>query len=87
MAIGFLVGVLIRNKQKTVYGVDKAILFSIFMLLFFLGLSIGGDELIMASLPSLGLNAFLITIGGVGGSVLAAWVVWKFFFHRNKCAP
>lgn len=87
MALGFLVGVLIRNNQKIVYGVDKAILFSIFMLLFFLGLSIGGDKLLIASLPSLGFNAFLITIGGVAGSVVAAWAVWKFLFNPNRSSP
>lgn len=84
MAFGILIGVLLRGKQKAIYWIERAILWSIFLLLFFLGLSIGGDELIMASLPSLGLNAFLITLGGVAGSVLAAWATWKFLFNRKK---
>ena len=87
MAFGILIGFLLRGKKRAVLWIEKAILWSIFLLLFFLGLSIGGDELIMASLPSLGLNAFLITIGGVTGSVLAAWAVWKFLFNRKKSAP
>jgi len=86
MAFGILIGVLLRGKKRAVFWVEKAILWSIFLLLFFLGLSIGGDKLIMASLPSLGLNAFLISLGGVAGSVLAAWATWKFLFNRKRIA-
>ncbi len=86
MALGILIGFFLRGKKKVVFWIEKAILWSIFLLLFFLGLSIGGDELIMASLPSLGLNAFLITLGGVTGSVLAAWATWKFLFNRKRSA-
>lgn len=87
MALGILIGVLLRGKKKTVYMIEKAILWSIFLLLFFLGLSIGSDELIMANLPSLGLNAFLITLGGVAGSLLAAWATWKYLFNRKQSIP
>jgi uncharacterized membrane protein YbjE (DUF340 family) len=84
MALGMLVGYFLRGKEKVISGVEKAILWSIFLLLFFLGLSIGGNELIMASLPKLGLNALIITLGGVAGSLLAAWAIWKLFFVKER---
>lgn len=79
-----LVGYILRGKQKAISGIEKAILWSIFLLLFFLGLSIGGNEVIMASLPSLGLNALIITLGGVAGSIIAAWALWKLVFKKVR---
>ncbi|MDX9941678.1 MAG: LysO family transporter [Bacteroidales bacterium] len=84
MALGMLVGYILRGKQKAISGIEKAILWSIFLLLFFLGLSIGGNEVIMASLPSLGLNALIITLGGVAGSIIAAWALWKLVFKKVR---
>lgn len=84
MALGILVGYFLRGKEKVISGVEKAILWSIFLLLFFLGLSIGGNELIMASLPKLGLNALIITLGGVAGSLLVAWAIWKLVFVKER---
>ncbi|MEE4177878.1 MAG: LysO family transporter [Bacteroides sp.] len=84
MALGMLVGYSLRGKQKAISRIETAILWSIFLLLFFLGLSIGGNEVIVASLPKLGLNALIITLGGVAGSLLAAWVVWKLVFARER---
>ena len=84
MALGMLVGYILRGKQKAISGIEKAILWSIFLLLFFLGLSIEGNEVIMASLPSLGLNALIITLGGVAGSIIAAWALWKLVFKKVR---
>lgn len=84
MALGMLVGYFLRGKHKAISGIEKAILWSIFLLLFFLGLSIGGNELIMASLPKLGLNALIITLGGVAGSLLAAYAIWKLVFVKER---
>ena len=84
IGLGMLAGYFLRGKQKAIPGIEKAILWSIFLLLFFLGLSIGGNEVIMASLPSLGLNALIITLGGVAGSVVTAWLFWKLFFNKER---
>lgn len=80
---GFVAGLLLRQKRKAVMITDKLMLLSIYMLLFFLGFSIGGDPVILANFPEFGLNAILITIGGVTGSILAAWATWTFIFMKT----
>lgn len=84
MALGMAIGYFLRGKDKTVARIEKSILWSIYLLLFFLGLSIGGNKLILSNLPSLGLNALIITLGGVAGSILMAWAFWRLFFIRER---
>ena len=78
------IGYFLRGKEKIIFRIEKAILWSIFLLLFFLGLSIGADKLIMANLATLGLNALIITLGGVAGSILMAWIFWRLFFKGER---
>jgi len=84
MAAGFGAGFLLRKKRKAVHLADKFMFLSICLLLFVLGISIGGDPVILANFPLFGFNALLITIGGVAGSVLAAWATWHFFFMKTS---
>ncbi|HSV88784.1 MAG TPA: LysO family transporter [Bacteroidales bacterium] len=83
MAAGFVAGYLLRQKKKVVLSVNRLTLLSIYLLLFFLGFSIGGDPVVLDNLPKFGLNAFLITLGGVCGSILAAWATWTLFFQKT----
>ncbi|HSV75680.1 MAG TPA: LysO family transporter [Bacteroidales bacterium] len=84
MAAGFVAGLLLRKKRQAVLLADKFMFLSICLLLFVLGITIGGDPVILANFPEFGLNAILITIGGVVGSVLAAWATWYFFFMKTS---
>ncbi len=83
MASGMLFGYLLRRKKKVLLIVERLTVWSIFLLLFFMGLSIGRDPVIIQSLPSLGLTALLITIGGIAGSILLAGLMWKLFFRKK----
>ena len=72
MLTGIIVGYLFRNiafLQKT----EKTISITIFLLLFLLGISVGSNELIINIL------AFSATCG----SILASWMVLKFFFKKG----
>jgi uncharacterized transporter YbjL len=84
MAAGFVAGLLLRKKRQAVLLADKLMFLSICLLLFVLGITIGGDPVILANFPEFGLNAILITIGGVLGSILAAWATWYFFFMKTS---
>lgn len=83
MALGMLAGYLLRRKKKSIRVVERLTVWSIFLLLFFMGLSIGRDPVIIRNLPSLGLTALIITIGGVAGSLLLAHLTWRLFFRKN----
>ncbi|MFW5708233.1 MAG: LysO family transporter [Bacteroidota bacterium] len=87
MFAGMLAGYLLRGQKRILRMNARLTMWVIYLLLFFLGLAIGGDEYIMRQLPELGLMALLITLLAVGGSLLTAWLLWRFAFaegERNK---
>jgi uncharacterized membrane protein YbjE (DUF340 family) len=84
MAIGIATGFLIRSRSKFVTIADKLTMWSIYLLLFLLGIAIGANEIIVKNLPTLGVKALIITIGGIMGSVLLSWVVYHFIFKTRK---
>ncbi len=83
MSLGILGGYLLRSRKRIILIAEKLIIWSIFLLLFFMGLSIGRDPLIISNLPTLGLTALLISIGGIGGSLFLALLTWKLFFAKK----
>lgn len=83
MTVGIVFGYIIRNRSTLIKLNDKLIMWAIYLLLFVLGIAIGTNEIIMKSLPTLGLKALAITFGGVMGSILLAWFTYVVFF-KNK---
>lgn len=82
MLSGVLVGYLLRNRHLSF--VSKGIMAAIWLLLFLLGVAVGGNEAILGSLDTIGLQALLLSVGGIGGSVVCAWVVYRFFWSGKK---
>lgn len=80
---GIIAGYLLRREVRLIRFLEKLIIWSIFLLLFFLGLAIGRDPVIMAGLPSLGLSALVLSMAGILGSVLLALLLWKVYFSRK----
>lgn len=56
----------------------------IWILLFLLGIEVGGNETIIKGLPALGLEAAIITLSAVTGSTLCAWGLWYVLYRRNQ---
>lgn len=84
MTAGMLVGYFIRKRTTLIKINDKLIMYAIYLLLFILGLSIGANEVIMKNLPTLGLKALALTLGGVIGSVLLGWLTYVRFFKSRE---
>lgn len=81
MFLGVLLGYRFRGREwKNLQGLISG---AIFLLLFLLGITVGANNDIMANLDSIGLESFVITLAAVGGSVLCAWIVYKFLFHER----
>lgn len=83
MSAGIILGYLFRCKKKLIQVIEKLIVISIYLLLFFMGASIGRDPDIISNLPTLGLTALVISIGGISGSLLFACLIWKLFFRKK----
>ena len=79
---GIICGYLFR-KKTILQKLGKPINYTIYLLLFFLGISVGGNKEIINNLPTLGGQALLLAFAGTLGSVLAAWVVYRFFFKKG----
>ena len=60
------------------------ITFLIWVLLFLLGIDVGGNDIIVKGLHTLGLEALIITLAAVIGSTLFAWGLWYLLYIRNR---
>lgn len=76
---GIGAGYLLRHVE-ILQKVSKPISWTIFLLLFLLGVSVGSNEEVLSNLASLGGTAALISIAGTLGSLIMASLVWHFFF-------
>jgi uncharacterized membrane protein YbjE (DUF340 family) len=84
MATGTVLGILLRKRQDLPRRLDRAMTWSIYLLLFLLGLSIGTDQDILLQLPELGYSALVISLGGIAGSVAVARFGWRLLSGKGK---
>lgn len=82
MVAGVLTGYLLRRHKLKKIGL--AITFFIWLLLFLLGVEVGGNEKIVSSIPTLGLEAIIISLVSVLGSCLAAYGLWTYIQRHRK---
>lgn len=80
---GIALGYLLR-RVELLQKIGKPISYTILLLLFLLGLSVGSNEAIVNNLGRLGGQALLIALFTTAGSVLAAAAVYHFFFKERK---
>lgn len=80
---GIAVGYLLR-RMEWLQKIGKPISYTILLLLFLLGISVGANDAIVNNLATLGGQAFVLALAGTTGSVLAAWGVYHFFFKERR---
>lgn len=83
MFAGIAAGYFLR-RVELLQKIGHPISYTILLLLFLLGISVGGNEAIVKNLGTLGGQAFLIAFAGTAGSVLAAWAVYNLFFKERR---
>ena len=81
LAAGVLVGYLSRSKRTflTVSGI--AAMWSLYLLIFLLGISVGANDPAIRAFGRLGWQAFVLCTGGILGSILVSCVVSRMFFE------
>ncbi|MEG1543493.1 MAG: LysO family transporter [Tannerellaceae bacterium] len=83
MFAGIFLGYLLRGVEL-LQRIGRPISYTILLLLFLLGVSVGANEAIVTNLSSLGGQALVLALAGTAGSVLSAWVVYHFFFTERR---
>ena len=76
MLSGITVGIIFRRRP--IRFISKVITVLIWILLFFLGVEVGTDPRVIGSLKSLGIEALVLTVSGMAGSMAMAWGLWRF---------
>ena len=82
MMTGISLGYLFRHKNF-LQNTEKTISMTIILLLFIMGVTIGSNEELIRNLGNFGWQAAVIAFLATCGSVLSAWLVMKFFFHKD----
>ena len=83
MLAGVLIGHFLRNGKR-VEKIEKSTSITIFVLLFVLGLSVGSNNVIIDNLGRFGWQAAGIAMHGMGGSIIAARIVFQLFFKKGE---
>lgn len=84
MITGIIIGFFINGKAKLIKINDKLITWAIYLLLFLFGIGVGINDKIVENIHTIGLQAIVITIGALLGSLICAYIVYKFFFEKTK---
>ena len=63
---------------------DKATLYTIYILLFFMGLSVGTKPEVMKNLAGIGLDALIIALFAIGGSIFTSYLLFRYFFSKHE---
>jgi uncharacterized membrane protein YbjE (DUF340 family) len=81
MLTGIIVG-LVLGKYPIIPKINEKLLnMAIYILLLFLGIAVGSNEKIINNLFTIGLQALVIAIGAIAGSVVVCWMIYKTYFH------
>ena len=83
MILGIIIGYGLR-RISFLRKVEVSISYTVFLLLFVLGVTIGSNRLIVDNLFSFGWQAALLALSATVGSILASWIVLRLFFTSKK---
>jgi uncharacterized membrane protein YbjE (DUF340 family) len=83
LIVGISVGFMVRNKNKSLQISNKVSSLLIFILLCLLGISLGRNEAVLDNISIAGLQAIVLTFGGVAGSILISFFIYRYFFKEG----
>ena len=80
--LGIALGYTLRPRLVSKVGVISALngrftTWLIWLLLFMLGFEVGSNRELIAALPTLGVEAMVLSVSATLGSCVLAWALWK----------
>jgi uncharacterized membrane protein YbjE (DUF340 family) len=83
LTAGILVGLMIVSKPG-LHRINNHLLnWSIYLLLFLLGISVGTNEEVIRNLGKIGYEAIAIAVASITGSVLFSGLLYRFLFNKK----
>lgn len=77
------IGVLLQNV-RAVRHVERTATWTVWLLIFVFGISLGANEEIVSDFARFGLTAIVVALAGVAGSVLAAWGIGRYIKKTDR---
>lgn len=84
VALGAWVGSRPGVRTRPLLWLARLQLAALMVLIVSLGVKLGADDEVIASLGQIGWTAFLITVAAMAGSVLALWLLRRFVLHLDR---
>lgn len=78
---GIVIGVLLRGKRFKL--LPKIIMVIIYLLLLVMGVWVGANPDVTDNLSTLGVKALIVTLFAIGGSIVAAAIIYRYFFKNR----
>lgn len=86
MIVGAVIGARAIGRQREVKWLGRLQTLALMVMLLSLGVSLGGNDRVIASLGQIGLAAAVITVFAMTGSVLAVTALRRFVLHLDRYA-
>lgn len=84
MIAGAAFGYVFRRRDNIIRLAEPLLNWSIYILLFLIGISVGLNELVMGKLDTIGVQAFVLSLAGVLGSCIASYFCYILFFKKKE---
>ena len=79
--VGIVVGRMLLGRPKIHHSSNRLMMWAVYVLLFFLGISVGSNSEIIDNIPSLGFQALVLALAALLGSLVTIRLV-SFAFKR-----
>ena len=83
LILGVAAGYLFRKNNVVSKLTGKLLIWSIYLLLFLLGIAVGSNQTIISNFAQIGVTALVLSLAGTFSSVLLAAVIYRFFWVRK----
>lgn len=84
---GILLGYILRKGKRVARTSERLTTWTIWLLLFLMGLSVGTNPTLLSHLHSIGTEALAISLSSVAGSIAAAWLLHRLLFRHQPNIP
>lgn len=80
---GALLGFVLRNKRRVSWATERLTTWTVWLLLFMMGISVGSNHTLLSNLLNIGINAIVISVASIAGSIAAGWVLYRYLFQKS----